>query len=915
MTRSLRLFTSIVLVGMLALVASTASASAAGLLGGVNLVGGGPSDTTYQLSYPGSIARVGDGSFFVIDSGNSRIVRLDSTGKFLYAFGGPSSSDSGTQLATSLALVGGGANPDLIVANAFGTIKRFTSGGTFVSKFSLPTTSSGYVAVDPSCGELYVSETQSNRVQRFALEDNGLTVPTEQFGDLLETFGQGSGLVADYLVEGKLWGPREVALDSTGRVFVADSNQRRVSVFKWTGNCGSRTHAYETKFGNNSSGSPELMQAPQALAIDRSVLPNKIYVSQVYLDNIIQAYTGDLAGDAPFSYRGRWGTSVPYGENPGSGPDDLSVPNGIAVSGSNAWITEGGNDRIHLYTGVFAATPFTAPTSAGTWGHSPREDGYFVDSGPLATAADGSVFVVDRQKKRIQHFSPRGQLIDAWGESGTAPGQFDSIPSAIAISSTGEVLVSGSIDGIQRFSADGNYLGVITWTQQSPPDANSPGAIEVDGAGNIWVIDWSVRKVLKLDGSGNILASFGGNGFSATDQTFSLPTDLAVSADGLTVFVTDSGTGLVKKFVSTDGATYSFVIASQPNTGSGSGNGFLSSPNSIAIDPISGDVVVADTGNNRVQRFTPDTLNYLGKFGAYGFGDDDLINPVGLAFDQWGNLWLGDPGSDRIKRIGDAPVITLGSVPDTTTAASIAIPYTQTDPAADCDIASGATVPLSIGSNTIVVTCTNAQGSDVESVTIERGTAPSIAISSPVDGSSTTAATTSLTWSAAGTGPIACTVNGAAATSPTAVNLALGANSIAVACTNDFGTDTKSVAVTRTAGASTPPGGGAAQPIFELKLAKKVKLAKKLSFSVRCTVGCTVSAKIVAGGKRYKLKSVTVPSKQTSSRISMRIQKGTVSSLGKALGAKKKVTLTVTVTPPAAYKATQGKTGKAKVAK
>lgn len=814
--------------------------AAAGLLGGVNFVGGGPTDTTYQLSNPSSIARLGDGSFFVLDSGNQRVVKLDSAGKFLYAFGGPSSGNSGTPTPTSLTLVGGGASPDVLVSSSSGTIKRFTSSGTFVAKFALPVSSAAYLAVDPSCGELYASETASNRVQRFALEDNTFTGPTEQFGDLLETFGQGAG-VSDAGVQGKLWNPHNIAFDSTGRVFVADGSQWRVSVFAWSGNCGSRTHSYDSKFGNNSSGSPEMMLAPQAIAIDRSVVPNKIYVSQVYLDNIVQAYAGGAPdGLPPFVYQGRWGTTVPYGSAPGSGPDDLSYPSGIAINGPDAWITERGNDRVHLYNGVSASTPFTAPTSAGTWGHSPREDGYFIDSGQLATAADGSVFTIDRQKKRIQHFSPRGQLIGAWGEAGTGAGQFDSNPTAIAATDSGEVLVSGSVEGIQRFSADGTYLGLITWTQQSPPNPNAPGPVHVDGAGNIWVIDWSSRLLLKLDSSGTILASFGGDGYSASDGTFSSPVDFAVSTDGLTVFVLDYGTGLVKKFVSTNGSSYPFVVASQTSTGFGSTNGRFSSPGSIAIDPISGHLLVADAGNNRIQTLDPADLSYISEFGTYGFGDNNLINPFGLAFDQWGNLWLGDPGSDRIKRIGDAPVITLGSAPATTTADSIVITYTQTDPGADCDLTSGATVPLSTGTNTIVVTCTNAQGSDSKSVTL-----------------------------------------------------------------------------TRTVPVVVPPGGSTIPPVADnvsLKLPKKFKLTKsrKLKFSVTCPAGCTVSPQLLFGKKSSRIKQVRVSANPASQSVTVTLSKVQGQKAKAWMVNNKTVYLSVTVQ---SYKATQGKTGKAKLSK
>jgi hypothetical protein len=68
------------------LLMSTGAAGASGPLGGVNLYGGGPSVDQFQLDSPGAIVRVPDGpshSFYVVDSGNDRILKLDASGKGL----------------------------------------------------------------------------------------------------------------------------------------------------------------------------------------------------------------------------------------------------------------------------------------------------------------------------------------------------------------------------------------------------------------------------------------------------------------------------------------------------------------------------------------------------------------------------------------------------------------------------------------------------------------------------------------------------------------------------------------------------------------------------------------------------------------------------------------------------------------
>lgn len=727
MTRSLRLFTSLALICSLAFAATATSSSAAGLLGGVNMIGGGPDAANFVLSSPGEIRRAPDGTFFVVDSGNHKITRVSATGEYLYSFGGSSGSDAGTTNPLSIALISsGGADPDVLVSTG-SYVKRFTAAGAFISKFTSPTP--GYLEIDPATGDLYMSDFNAHNVKKIALGDDTCTVgTTEQLGDVVETIGQGAG-VSDFLVPGKLWGPRSIAFDSTGRLFVVDRNQRRVTVFKRGNLCDPWVH--DTQFGSNSSGNPANMSGARGIAIDRSVVPNKIYVTVDFINHVVLGYSGDTLGEPPFEYRGRWGSAV---EDqfvvPGNGPDEMNSPFGIAVNGSDAWVTEAGNDRIHGYAGVSASTPFAAPTTSTLWGRSGREDGYFLISGDIAAAPDGSLFALDRQKRRVQHFAPNGDFLEAWGQDGSGAGQFNFNPSSIAVTPTGEVLVAGGIPGIQRFSASGSYLGTITWEQQSPPNEIAPGVIRLDADGNIWMWDNSAQKIVKISSSGTVLTSFGNPGFSAGD-TISNVVDLAVSDDGLTVYVVDQPTNLVKKFSSVDGINFTFELASQPSMGAGTNDGFFSGPSSMAIDPVSGEIAVIDAGNNRVQRFAASNLAFVSKIGSLGHDEDELVDPFGLAFDQWGNMWLGDHGSDRIKRYGEAPVITLASQPASTTNASAALNYEVTDPAADCSPASGTTMPLTLGENSLVVTCTNAEGTDVETLMITRTVPPVVPPADP----------------------------------------------------------------------------------------------------------------------------------------------------------------------------------------
>lgn len=110
---------------------------------------------------------------------------------------------------------------------------------------------------------------------------------------------------------------------------------------------------------------------------------------------------------------------------------------------------------------------------------------------------------------------------------------------------------------------------------------------------------------------------------------------------------------------------------------------------------------------------------------------------------------------------------------------------------------SPATVSLSEGANTITTTCSSVYGSATDSVAVTKGTAATVDITFPTDGISTTLAAGDLHFNAAGTAPVACTVNGASAASPTPISLSLGANLMTVTCSNAYGSETEEITINR----------------------------------------------------------------------------------------------------------------------
>jgi DNA-binding beta-propeller fold protein YncE/4-amino-4-deoxy-L-arabinose transferase-like glycosyltransferase len=187
---------------------------------------------------------------------------------------------------------------------------------------------------------------------------------------------------------------------------------------------------------------------------------------------------------------------------------------------------------------------------------------------------------------------------------GTQPGQFKD-PIGIAIAPDGTIDVVDSGNGrVQRFDANGKFLGI--WGEENgvtfPRTENGlgPTGITIAPDGRTWVADTWGHRVIALDANGNQVQAIGG-------ETIDLGNDPArVDEDG----------------------------------------GRFFGPRAIAVTHDA--IYVVDTGNERVQCFTPDGT-FVDAWGGYGTAPDQLIEPVGIAIGPDGNLYVADSGNARIS--------------------------------------------------------------------------------------------------------------------------------------------------------------------------------------------------------------------------------------------------------------------------
>jgi len=259
-------------------------------------------------------------------------------------------------------------------------------------------------------------------------------------------------------------------------------------------------------------------------------------------------------------------------------------------------------------------------------------------------------------------------------------------PAGVATDGAGNVFFSGSsANTIYKIDPNGLLTRIAgagaSWYSVNGGPAiearlNNPQGLAVDKAGNVYIADNWNQVVRMVDASG-IINTFAGNnsqgssgdGGPATEAQLLWPSAVAVDALG-NVYITDSGNNRVRK-VAGDGIIT--TVAGIGTTGySGDGGpatqAELNNPIGLALD-ASGNLYIADTQNYRIRRVDLNgIISTIAGTGTAGYSGDggpatgaQLNWPQGIAFDALGSLYIADFGNHRIRKIAmDGTITTAG---------------------------------------------------------------------------------------------------------------------------------------------------------------------------------------------------------------------------------------------------------------
>ena len=196
--------------------------------------------------------------------------------------------------------------------------------------------------------------------------------------------------------------------------------------------------------------------------------------------------------------------------------------------------------------------------------------------------------------------------------------------------------------------------------------------VTVDAAGNIYLCDDSYSVIRKITAAGIIhviagtsVSGFNGDGGPATAALLNAPYGIALDAAG-NVFIADLNNNRVRKIdpagnittVAGNGSLVSFGDGGQAT------NAHVN-PVAVAVDGV-GNLYIADSYNNRIRKVnTAGVISTIAGNGTSGYGSDgvpatatSLWNPQGVAVDNSGNVYIAELDGNRVRKVSASGIIT-----------------------------------------------------------------------------------------------------------------------------------------------------------------------------------------------------------------------------------------------------------------
>ena len=197
-----------------------------------------------------------------------------------------------------------------------------------------------------------------------------------------------------------------------------------------------------------------------------------------------------------------------------------------------------------------------------------------------------------------------------------------------------------------------NPSTVIPSIALSSEKASAGNMIQVSGQGFVQSAPVKItlpdNSVVNLTTSpGTYSSTLGMSGKYGTDNAhFGYPESVALDSSG-NIYVADRGNDRVQKFSSSGKYIFTLGVSGKSDTD----NSHFNTPVSVTLDS-SGNIYVADTYNHRIQKFSSSGtyLSTLGVSGEYGTDNAHFSYPASVALDSYGDIYVADFDNNRVQK-------------------------------------------------------------------------------------------------------------------------------------------------------------------------------------------------------------------------------------------------------------------------
>jgi uncharacterized protein (TIGR03437 family) len=670
--------------------------------------GTGNSPGSSGLNFPTGLA-VYQGNLYVADSNNNRIIRFPKP----------------------FAQTGLPIEPDMVIGQASVNTKLANYTGSVSAQGVYFATGIPVSLAFDSNGNLWTTDPGNRRVLEFpqsAIAAGGNAIAaTVELGqpNLTSTYPTtiGAGTTNGQTITNQFAVPLALGFDASGNLFVSDSdpgnpgNFSRVLVFVASGGVfGTAASATRimgvlqaSQFSGLTQSQAQTLEGQTVLAYPEGLFfladssvgvvdsgYNRILIFPPYSKWPAQSTSFSpqasyVVGQSGFTTFGANGTTSATAITPPANSGSLYLPGGaVYYSASNQlFVADTNNNRVLAFSLVSGATFSNASAVLGQ-----------------ASLNASSVNLIEGKEFDFLNFTSSGTAAD----TGIALDTTGSVPH-LYVADTYNNRVLAFYDA--RQIAPGAYATIVIgqkdfttgWCNyptgdSALPTATSlcqPTAVLVDSAGNLYVADRGNGRVLRFPAPfanyptlptlpkadlvlgqasftfSNLVASqstmrapyglafSGANGLLVSDQALNRVLYIPFTANGTFVADTDNGKAATKVF-----GQQSFT-----STASGNAPTQLSSPHHIAAD-TSGQVYVADSGNNRVQIFgDPNTASISGANPLLTLTGNGISSPVGIFVNSsTGEIWVANGGNNTCIRFPKYETLALNPVSNGTVYAS-----------------------------------------------------------------------------------------------------------------------------------------------------------------------------------------------------------------------------------------------------